>query len=122
MTNTLGRKTSTKLRKLAKAIRKAGDQFRQSSTNWCAVAIGNRLQADGTLTPATPGVSQNRMADFAERFGVSEQQAHALNYAEYGRLRVGARSVQSQWDVKLTPVFVAGIVEKLADKYAAKGN
>ena len=122
MVNTLTGKTSARLRKLARAIRKAGKQFSQDSVQWCAVAIGNRLQSNGSLSEATPGFSQNNTSTFAEKFGVNDQQAYALNYAEYGRLRIGVRSVGDHWDTKLTAPVVAGIVDRLADKYAAKGN
>lgn len=114
-------KTSYKLRQLAKAIRRNVATFSQACLKNCAVAIGVRLQPNGTLIPIEKRNYCNERA-FADKFGVTFDEAHALGYAYYSQLGIGEEDVTMDWATRLPALEVARIVDLLANKYDGKGN
>jgi hypothetical protein len=105
------KKTSTKLRILADKV-ETYENFDQSENDYCVVGYGGFLHGRDQWS--------NTSSAFSEDFGTSKDEAHALLLSQYGQLRIGVRSRLKMELV--TREFAAGVLRKLANKYAAKGK
>jgi len=115
---------SQRLRYLARRLRgNLRTTFNQSSSTNCVVGIGARMKDDGTIgNRGIRAFSGDVVVQFAEKFGVTRAQAHALYLAEYGKLRIGVPTITDHWSTLLSAQFVAGVLDILADKYEHRGK
>ena len=115
-------KTSAKLAFLAQRLRskKISKLFNQTSVRNCVVGIGIRLTARGGLNQ---GVAYGSEQAFMDKFGVTYKEAEGLFLAEYGKLGIGMRTtLTNTYFRNMTAERAANVVDKLAAKYARRGE
>lgn len=86
-------------------------EFKQSRNDFCVIGLGTRVDSEGLLITrygdASPG--------FAARYGVTNDEAHALLLAEYSRLAIGRRDRDMD---NVTAKDAAKILRELANRYS----